>query len=157
MKKILITIDYADNANSIAQIGYLLAKNLQAKIYLLHIINEPNYYSATEYSPVLGFTGYMDVGVYQSGILDGIKKGSYDYLNSIKSDLHDDEINTIVAEGNIADTILSTAKNIGADLIVIGTHSRSWLSQVVLGSVAKEVLDNTSIPLFIIPTKKNSN
>jgi len=43
-----------------------------------------------------------------------------------------------------------------ADIIVMGSHSRRWLENIVMGSVTEEVLHHTSIPLFIIPTKKHS-
>ncbi|TFH50172.1 MAG: universal stress protein, partial [Bacteroidia bacterium] len=35
-----------------------------------------------------------------------------------------------------------------------GSHSRKWLENIVMGSVSEKVLRSTSIPLFIIPTKK---
>jgi nucleotide-binding universal stress UspA family protein len=49
--------------------------------------------------------------------------------------------------------ILKTAGQMQADLIVIGTHSRRWLDQILMGSVTEKVLHNTNVPLFIIPTK----
>jgi nucleotide-binding universal stress UspA family protein len=41
-----------------------------------------------------------------------------------------------------------------ADVIVIGSHSRKWLENIVMGSVTEKVLHHTSIPLLIVPTKK---
>ena len=40
------------------------------------------------------------------------------------------------------------------DAMVIGTHSRKWLEKILMGSVTEELLNQSSIPLFIIPTKK---
>jgi len=36
----------------------------------------------------------------------------------------------------------------------MGSHSQKWLENIIMGSVTKEVLRKTTIPLFIIPTKK---
>jgi nucleotide-binding universal stress UspA family protein len=36
----------------------------------------------------------------------------------------------------------------------MGSHSRKWLEKILMGSVTEEVLHKSSIPLFIIPTKK---
>jgi nucleotide-binding universal stress UspA family protein len=36
----------------------------------------------------------------------------------------------------------------------MGSHSRKWLEKIVMGSVTEKVLNQTSIPLFIVPTKK---
>jgi len=43
---------------------------------------------------------------------------------------------------------------VDADFIVLGSHSRKWLENIVMGSVTENVLRKTSIPLLIIPTKK---
>jgi nucleotide-binding universal stress UspA family protein len=52
--------------------------------------------------------------------------------------------------------ILKAAEKTGADLVVMGSHSRRWLDQILMGSVTEKVLHNTSIPLFIVPTKGSS-
>jgi nucleotide-binding universal stress UspA family protein len=36
----------------------------------------------------------------------------------------------------------------------MGSHSKKWLENIVMGSVTQEVLHQTTIPLYIIPTKK---
>jgi nucleotide-binding universal stress UspA family protein len=71
----------------------------------------------------------------------------------MKWKLGDETIETIIKEGDYAENILQTAKEIKADIIVIGTHSRKGLDKVLLGSVAENVLHHTKIPLFIIPVK----
>jgi len=88
--------------------------------------------------------------------VDGLKKASLQYLEKSKQHLGDNNIQTMVKEGDFADTILETAKEVNADIIVIGSHSRKWLENIVMGSVTEKVLRQTSIPLFIIPTKKSS-
>jgi nucleotide-binding universal stress UspA family protein len=40
-----------------------------------------------------------------------------------------------------------------ADMIILGSHSQKWLENIVMGSVTEEVLRQSTIPLFIIPTK----
>jgi len=50
--------------------------------------------------------------------------------------------------------ILQTATEIHADCIVMGTHSQKWLENILMGSVTEEVLRKTTVPMFIVPTKK---
>jgi len=38
----------------------------------------------------------------------------------------------------------------------MGTHSRKWLENIIMGSEAANVLKDTTIPLFIVPTKKQT-
>jgi nucleotide-binding universal stress UspA family protein len=154
MKKVLIALDYDPTAQKVAEIGFSLAKTMGAEVILMHVTTDPVYYSSTEYSPILGFTGHMDMGQFQLDSVDGMKKASEHFLNKSKKHLGDKTIQTIVKEGDIAISILKTAKNLHADIIVMGSHSRKWLENIVMGSVTEKVLHHTSIPLFIVPTKK---
>jgi nucleotide-binding universal stress UspA family protein len=154
MKKVLIALDYDPTAQKVAEQGYSLAKTLGAEVMLLHVITDPVYYTTTDYSPIMGFGGFMDVAQFEPGTLDGLKTASKHFLDKTKLHLGDEAIQISVKEGDIADSILKAAKEYHADIIVVGTHSRKWLENIVLGSVAKDVLNHSQIPLFIIPTKK---
>jgi nucleotide-binding universal stress UspA family protein len=60
----------------------------------------------------------------------------------------------MLKEGDLADSVLKAAKDVHADIIVMGSHSRKWLENIVLGSTTEKVLHHTTIPLFIVPTKR---
>jgi nucleotide-binding universal stress UspA family protein len=152
--KVLIAMDYNPTAQKVAETGYSFAKAMDAEVILLHVISDPVYYASPEYSPVMGFTGYMDMGPLTLDSLEGLKKASHDYLGTIAKHLKDESIKVLVKEGDYAATILETAEALHADAIVMGTHSRKWLEKILMGSVTEEVLSQSSIPLFIIPTKK---
>jgi nucleotide-binding universal stress UspA family protein len=53
-------------------------------------------------------------------------------------------------EGQTANAILRKAKQMQADMIVIGTHGRSGLPHMLLGSVAEKVLRTASCPVLTI-------
>jgi nucleotide-binding universal stress UspA family protein len=133
-----------------------MAESMKAEVVLLHVITDPVFYSTAGYSPIMGFTNYEYAGAVQLDSVDGLKNASLQYLEKSKQHLGDNAIRTMVKEGDFADTILKTAKEVNADIIVIGSHSRKWLENIVMGSVTEKVLRQTSIPLFIIPTKKSS-
>jgi len=156
LKKVLIALDYDPTAQKVAEIGYLLAKTMNAEVVLLHVISEPVYYSNTEYSPIIGFTGYMDMTPLELNSTDGLIKVSQQYLEKTKHHLGSESIQTLVKEGDFAETILKTAKDVHADIIAMGSHGRKWLEKIVMGSVTEQVLSHSSIPLFIIPTKKHN-
>jgi nucleotide-binding universal stress UspA family protein len=156
MKKILIAIDYDPTAQKVAEAGYSLAKAMDAEVILLHVIADPEYYSLTQYNPIMGFTGYMDIGPLQLDMIDSLKKASQHFLDKSKQHLGDDSIKTLVKEGDFADAILETAKDLHANIIVMGSHSRRWLEKIVMGSVTEKVLHHTTVPIFIIPTKKHN-
>jgi nucleotide-binding universal stress UspA family protein len=155
MKKILIALDYSPTAKKVAETGFLLAKLMKAEVTLLHVISDPVYYSSTEYSPIMGYTGNMEMAQFQLDSIAGLEKASQNFLDKTKLHLGDKSIETIVMEGDFADAILKTAKKIHADLIVMGSHSHKWLENILMGSVTEKVLHLTTIPLLIIPTKKS--
>jgi nucleotide-binding universal stress UspA family protein len=155
LKKVLIALDYDPTAQKVAETGFSLAKTMGAEVILLHVISDPVYYSSTEYSPIMGFDIYSEMVPLQLDSIEGLKKASQHFLNKTKSHLGDTTILTVVKEGDFAESILKTAKGLHADIIVIGSHSRKLLENIVMGSVTEKVLHNTSVPLFIIPTKKH--
>ena len=154
MNRVLIALDYDPTAQKVAEVGFTMAKSMNAEVILLHVITDPVFYSTAGYSPVMGFTGYMDMAPVQFESIDGLKNASLQFLEKSKHHLGDKTIRTLVKEGDFADAILETAQELKAEIIVIGSHSRKWLENIVMGSVTEKVLHNTSIALFIVPTKK---
>jgi nucleotide-binding universal stress UspA family protein len=53
-------------------------------------------------------------------------------------------------EGEAAVEILRTAEELGCDLIVMGTHGRTGLSRLLMGSVAESVLSKASCPVLVV-------
>jgi nucleotide-binding universal stress UspA family protein len=154
MKKILIALDYDPTAQKVAEIGHALGKGMRAQVVLLHVISDALHYSTMEY-PVMGFGGYMNIDPKQLDLVDKhLKQTSKDFLDQTKNHLFDKTIQTLVTEGDPAESINEMAKSTSADIIVMGSHSKKWLEQIVMGSVTEKVLRHTTVPMFIVPTKK---
>ena len=154
MKNVLIAMDYDPTAQKVAEAGYSLAKAMGAKVMLVHIIADTIYYSSTDYSPIMGFTGFSDINPLETETVSDLKSAAQHFLDKTKMHLGDESIETYVKEGDFAESILDAAKELFADVIVMGSHSRKWLESIVMGSVTEKVLHHTSVPLYIVPTKK---
>jgi nucleotide-binding universal stress UspA family protein len=59
-------------------------------------------------------------------------------------------IETKVLEGYPSSALLDVSKNAGADLIVMGSHGRTGLKRLWLGSVAESVVQEATIPILIV-------
>lgn len=154
MKKVLIALDYDLTAQKVAEVGFSMAKAMNAETTLLHVIADPVYYSSQEYSPIMGFNGFIETSQLELYSIDALEKASLHYLDKSRHHLGDKTIKTIAKQGDLAETILKTAKDLHSDIIVMGSHSRRWLDDILMGSVTEKVLHYSSIPLFIIPTRQ---
>jgi nucleotide-binding universal stress UspA family protein len=152
--RVLIALDYDPTATEVAEKGFLLAKSMDAELILLHVVSDLVLYSNADYSPIMGFTGFNDLSQIQMERTDELKNVSRNYLENTRQHLGDENIKIVVEEGDFADTIITVAGKMGVDMIVMGSHSRKWLEEILVGSVTETVLRRTEVPLFIVPTKQ---
>jgi nucleotide-binding universal stress UspA family protein len=151
MKEILLALDYNPGAQKTAEMGHMIAKALGAHVTLFHVIVDPAYYYTTEYSPIMGFKGFSATN-FQTEIVE-LKEAARAFLDNAKNHLQDPTIDLVVKEGNAAEMILETAKELNAEMIIFGSHGRKGLEKILVGSVTEKVLHQTNIPLFIIPIR----
>jgi len=145
ISKVLIALDYDPTARIVAEKGYLFAKSLGAEVILMHVVLDLVYYSLE----------YLYKDPLKLDAVDELNQISTAFLEKTKLHLNDTKIQILIKEGDFADAILAAAKEVDADIIVMGSHSNNWLENIVMGSVTEKVLKNTSIPLLIIPIKKS--
>lgn len=153
MKNIVIAVDYYPTAQKVAEIGAAFATALSAKIVLVHVLDDPLYYSNSSFDSVMGYVGYKNLDSSDKQIVDQLRSESMQYLENIKLHLAIDNVDLIVGEGDVAPAILEIATNKNAEMIIIGTHSKNWLENILLGSAAETVLHESKIPILIIPIK----
>ena len=152
MKKILITLDYDPSAQKVAEIGYEFGKAMNAEIKLLHVIEDAVYYSSLEYSPIMGFGGFGMPDMSQLPDETALKTAAISFLENTKTHLKDESIAIITEDGNAAQSIVKVAKEMDIDIIVMGSHSRSSLEKILMGSVTEKVLRFSIVPVLIVPT-----
>lgn len=149
--KVLIALDYDNNAQKIAEMGYAVAKAMGAEVVLLHVLVDATYYSAVEYSPMLGLGGYGGASFSTIAEEKGFERAAFDFLEKVRNHLGDQAIDIKVGEGDFADIIINRAENYKADLIVVGSHKKGWFEKMLVGNVAGHVFQESNIPLLIIP------
>jgi len=59
-----------------------------------------------------------------------------------------------LVEGDAAAEILRLAGEMNCDLIVMGTHGRTWLSRMLMGSVAEQVVRKASCPVLTVKAQR---
>lgn len=139
-QKILITVDDGPSAEKVASEGFRLCKQLNAEIALLSIVD----------SVILVTNGAITPREMTDMTKNDFKKSHRLLIDKIFKDY---KVWTFIEEGTPYEKILKVAEEWQADLIVLGTHGRTGLSHLLMGSVAEKVIRHSTKPLFIVPSK----
>ncbi|MGN6340576.1 MAG: universal stress protein [Ginsengibacter sp.] len=154
MKKILIALDYNPTAQHILEAGYELARSMGAEVILMHVVADYTYYSSLDYSPILGFDQFSNLGAMQLDSVTQLENAANEYLEHLKAQFGYSSIKTLIKDGDAGEGIVEASDNLGVDVVVLGSHSRRGLDKILMGSVAEKVLRKSKIPLYIIPVSE---
>jgi len=140
----VVPFDFSVHARAALFTAADLAKRLSADLHLIHVIQPPAY--------AYGYAGQAGAAPPLIDMLE-VREGAMKSLGEVAEGIRDfpGKIEVHVVEGGgIADSIRDSAEKIGADLIVMGTHGRTGLAHVFLGSVAERTLRNAPCPVLTI-------
>lgn len=129
--RILVPVDFSAHSDRALRYAARLAGQVGASVELLHVVEDITYGAFSEiYVPNMP-------DLIQEMVNDGVQR-----LTSLKGTLfpHGADVETIVFVGRPASAIVDHAKAGGFDLIVMGTHGRTGLSHMLMGSVAERVV-----------------
>lgn len=154
IKKVLIAIDDSKFAENAAKYGFDIAHKFKAKVGLVHIV-EP---IAMPYTNTVDpLSGTPDVALPQIDVMDIQNKASEHLIErTIKQFADGLDVTHFNEYGDTADGIINCSKEFGADLIVLGTHSRTGIDRLLMGSVAEHVVRHSEVPVFVVPMQENS-
>lgn len=137
--KILVPVDGSENSEKVLDTVAGLADKLKSELVLL---------------AVAGFGARFEDGggAASDDRITEESKRAESYLEGRAEPLRAEglTVTNMVEVGLPAETILVTAKEIGADLIAMSTHRESVLARGILGSVTDSVLRSAEIPVLAI-------
>ena len=152
-KKILIPTDGSPLSSQAANAGVMFARSVNAEVVALHV-TQP-------FAATIGFDGMAAAYAITD---DAYEKASSEqaakYIDAvmIRADTADVKATSLsVSNFNVADGIVQAAAESGADLIFIGSHGRSGLSRLLLGSVTAKVLSlaGTAVLVYRVKDEKD--
>ena len=136
---ILVPIDFSPYAEQALDYAITLGKQLQARVTLLHVIQPPLVAGADMGAwPSQAYIEELEAAVTSD--LDG-------YLARVTTAGLQGEM--VVVDGTPFQEIINTATARQVDLIVMGTHGRTGLTHVLLGSVAERVVRLAPCPVLV--------
>ncbi|HTN72281.1 MAG TPA: universal stress protein [Methylomirabilota bacterium] len=141
-KTVLVPTDFSSCARKAAEEAIFLAKNFSGRIVFFHVLDL--YFSNTiAYAHELGVSVPIsppspeELEPEWEAFLSGLPLENVDWEKCTE-------------EGQAATAIVHQAKHMQADMIVIGTHGRSALQHMLLGSVVEKVVRTASCPVLTI-------
>jgi nucleotide-binding universal stress UspA family protein len=137
IRSILIAHDFSETADHALSYALDLAERLGAKATVVHTYEIPSY----------GMPAAPVVSPEMVGDIARIERSSLDQV-AARSRKPGVDLNTVLRQGTPAAEIVATAKELKADLIVMGTHGRRGLSRVFMGSVAEKVVRTAPCPVL---------
>ncbi|MCP2039303.1 MULTISPECIES: universal stress protein [Chryseobacterium group] len=142
MINIVLPVDFSDATDRLIEGAVKFAKETKGKICLIHVAPADIGFAIGD----MGFQYFPEVE--QNEIKDELLR-----LNAIEQRIiaQDIDCEHLLKQGVAGDIILEYAKQKNAGYIVMGSHGRSGIYDVFVGSLTKELTRRSTIPVLVIP------
>ncbi|MCP4129482.1 MAG: universal stress protein [bacterium] len=136
---ILVGLQFIENPKKILEESLKVAKKYQAKIYIMHVIEE---------MPRASF--YYDAYKIWEDFRDKAVKETLGEMNKyIKELSHDfDDIEPIIEVGNPVDKIVEEAEKLEVDLIIVGHHVRTTFQHLLHHNIGEKIMRLSKRPVL---------
>ena len=143
IRRILVPTDFSDPSRAAWQYAQILARQFRARIHLLHVIPQPYLYDAW---------GTETVALRLVDLLARSEDVARDELRRLVpgSGPLAGRVVTATATGVTVDQILKYIAKQRIDLVVMGTHGRGLVGQLMLGSVADRLVKRSPVPVLTV-------
>ena len=141
--KLLVCVDLSDSTEIIVKKIEEIAGPLSAQVWLLHnAVPEPD---------IVEFK--VDPIAARKSLA---KKFHVEHrqIQDLADRLRKDGVDTtaLLVHGKTVETILTEASDLDVDMIVVGSHGRGAMYQLLVGSVSEGILHKSRLPVLVVPT-----
>ena len=142
LKKILCAVDLKDSVNPAVEYAKMLSELSGASVSVIYVVSSRSAYENLQVPVEDIAKGMRSIWSRARGDMDAFVEKQFPGMD-------------VNYEGRPAEKIVEIAKELGADMIVMGTHAREGLDRLFFGSVANEVGKSAKCPVMTIrPSKK---
>jgi nucleotide-binding universal stress UspA family protein len=165
-KNILFPTDLSNESRAAFDHAMSLANRYGSRMTILHVLEERSRTSSNLLTTYLGSEKLQEItdiqkqdtrkamiGKKKEALI--IKDALTAFCDAAKNDHAEcefimDDVEIVIAEGNVVEEIIAQARASKNDLIVMGYHARSKLESLVVGSTCQRLLHNSHVPVFLI-------
>lgn len=141
IRTILHPTDFSPRSEHAFQLACSLARDHSARLIVSHVLERP----------LIAYTGVAMAPPAPPPSADE-RHALQDQLHQIQSPDPAVSVQHLLVEGDPATAILQVAQEQECDLIVMGTHGRTGLGRLLMGSVAEKVLREATCPVLTVKT-----
>lgn len=144
MTRIILPVDFMHQSDILINGAIEFAKKMNGTLHLIHI-------APTDIGFAIGDMGFQYFPEIEQNEIRQELQQLRDMEEYIKS--QGVECDHILKQGIAKETILEYAKEKNADYIAMGSHGRSGIYDIVIGSLTKEITKSSHIPVLVIPIR----
>lgn len=143
-QRILCPTDFSPHSKNALALAAKLASTFEAELHLLHVIED--FLPSVPLDP----TGVYGLPPdYDEKVKAAVEKELESVVASLQTSR---EVVRVVKTGSPLTEIVRYIRQAKIDAVVMGTHGRTGLSHVVMGSVAESVLRTSPCPVMVVPS-----
>lgn len=143
IRRVLCPVDFSRHSDHAVRFAVDLAQKLGADVHLLHVYQLPVY--------ALPDGAMMAGPEFTVKVTTELQKA----LTELAKKLEPVKVETHLVEGVPYREIVRMTDELGADLVVAGTHGRTGLRHLLLGSVAERVVRSSKVPVITVPIRED--
>lgn len=147
---ILFAVDLSEPKSVVAWVEEF-AESLDAELLVLHVDVPVDELSNAPVEPFSGIGIFDPYSVYDPSTREEIENSRehafYDFVHEHFSI----PVHPALRQGDPADAIIDDAHEENADLIILGKRHHPMLERLLIGSVARSVVEHTDIPTVLVP------
>lgn len=152
--RILVPVDFSDYSLKACQIAFNMARDINAKVKILHVYFNPYYPTALPMAEAFAYQG-KEEKEFQN-VIARVKENIQKLCNTIDQkiaagDFPPVNYSYVLKEGLPEEEIVAFTKHYSPALIVMGTRGKDQKDADLIGSVTAEVIEMSKIPLMAIP------
>lgn len=142
IKNILVAVDFDENVGELMSYAETLASRFASKVWVVHVA-----------APNPDFVGYEPGPQYIRDSKAEELREEHRNLQQICETYFDENIDcdAILMQGSTVETVIEEAKKLKCDLLIVGTHKRSFFHDLFSENVSLELLKKAEIPLLAVP------
>ena len=141
LKKVLVPTDFSESARHALTYGISFAREYEAELTLLHVVENLTVGYASDLFPVPMAEVFQEISGYARAEL--AKLGTEARAKNVT-------VEEVVVQGKPSAEIMRFARETEVDMIVLGTHGKGMLDQALFGSTTERVVRRAPCPVLTV-------